>query len=271
MTTIAVPERYEFDGTDLSTFAYLAMKIDGADDMPPLRGENLVIPSRYGRFPTGKLHDQRDFAIAFFVSSSDAAGVVGGAAQARTNLDALLGLFAKRGFRTLTRHLANGTTRTSTAEVASVDQVADPSKGAGEAYTLLVTFRLADPYWYGTTIVDAARAIPASPTAFTITHPGSVRGHGILFDFVGPIANPKIVNAANAWELEILVTVASTKHLLVDCDLEVASNDGLNAIGSVRHSGGFDFMVFEPGANLLTVTATSPGGNLTTTFRPPYI
>ena len=49
-----------------------------------------------------------------------------------------------------------------------------------------------------------------------------------------------------------------------------ALNNGLNAIGSVRHSGGMALLQVEPGANTLRITTGTTGGQVTATLKPPY-
>jgi len=145
---------------------------------------------------------------------------------------------------------------------------------AGREYaTIVADFQLSDPWFYAADVVDASRDVSVSPTVFPITHPGTVRGNRVVFDILGPAANPEIVNAANGVSVQCLVTVAATKHLIIDCDAWTALNDGVQAIGSIRHSGAYPFMYFEPGSNSLTWTATglSAASRLTTTFKPPFI
>ena len=93
--------------------------------------------------------------------------------------------------------------------------------------------------------------------------------------FTGPISNPRLTNltidAGASFYVEALVTVASAKVLVIDCGAFTAANDGVNAIGSLRHSGAFEFFRLQPGANSLRVTATSPGGSLAIAYSPPYI
>ena len=99
--------------------------------------------------------------------------------------------------------------------------------------------------------------------------------HRLVLTFTGPIANPKLINltidGGAMFYVETLVTVASGKLLVIDCSAFTAANDGVNAIGSVRHSGAFEFFRLQPGVNSLRVTSTSPGGSLAIAYSPPYI
>lgn len=272
MTTLALQaDRWTFDGTDLSSYSVLVKSVGEAEDLPSLRGDDVGVPNLPGRRWAPKLPDSRRFALALHVSDMNAAGGLTeatAARQAQKNLDDLRTLFARPGLRSLVHVMPDGSSRTAQAEVVSV--TVDPSRGGRQMFVLLVDFSLPDPYFYGTSVVDSARSIAASPTDFTFTHPGTVRTNRVTFDFVGPIANPRVTQQTTGIYVECLVTVASTKHLIVDCEKFTALNDGVLAIGSIRHSGDFRWMILEPGAQTLRVTATSPGGTLTTTGFAPY-
>lgn len=272
MTTLAIRnDRWTFDSTDLSTYAVLVRNMNDAEDLPGLRGEDVPVPYLPGRRWAPKLPDGRRLSLALLITDMNESGGLTqptSPRQAQANLDALRLLFARPGIRSLVHVLPDGTSRTAGAEVVSF-QVQE-SRGARQSFLAVVDFSLADPFFYGTNVVDSARSIPASPTDFTFTHPGTVRTNRITFDFVGPISNPRITQQTTGIYVEALVSVASAKHLIIDCAAFTATNDGVNAIGSIRHSGDFRWMILEPGAQTLRVTSTAPGGTLTTTAAAPY-
>lgn len=272
MTTLAIAaDRWTFAGVDLSSYATLVRSLDDAEDFPPLRGEDLAVPNLAGRRWKPKLPDAKRVGLGLLITDMDAAGGLTAAdvqAQAQANLDALRTTFAKPGLFPLVHILPSGASRSALAEVVQFQ--ATEQRGRRQAFLATVDFMLADPYFYGADLVDAARSIPASPTAFALVHPGSARTSGIVLDFLGPISNPRFTNTTNGLLLECLVTVAAATHLVVDCRTFTAENDGVNAIGSIRHSGDFRWMILEPGSNSISVTATSPGGSLTTTVDIPY-
>jgi hypothetical protein len=275
MTNLAMPERWRFKTVDLSTYAVLVRKVDGVDELPDLRGENIVVPAITGRRWARKRMDQKRLTLAVWVTSADAAGGLTeptNARQTRANLDSLHALFSGRTAGALVRVMPDGSERTASAEVVSVGNIEDDY--AGQALGLTVDFLLADPVFYGAA-VNPSQAIAASPTNFTLTNAGSAPTHRQVLTFTGPIANPRLINltidAGAAFYVEALVTVASAKLLVIDCSAFTATNDGVNAIGSLRHSGAFEFFRLEPGANSLRVTATSPGGSLAIAYSPSFI
>lgn len=277
MTTIPIsPDRWTVDGLDLSSYAYLVQSLDGGENLPPMRGENMVTPGSPGRRYVPKLDDAKRFALALWISQTNAAGgwdvgVTSDDVQVQRNLDALRTILGKRhALRTLVHYLPDGTSRTATGECVSFKASESPS-GRGPLLAV-ADFELPDPHFYGADLVDAARAMPASPTDFTLTHAGSARTWRGTLDLTGPIANPRITNQTNGIYVECLVTVAATKHLIIDLDAFTAANDGVGAGGSIRHSGDARWLVLEPGANSIRVTGTGTTGAtaLTTTLKTPY-
>jgi hypothetical protein len=275
MVNLAMPEQWRFKGTDLSTYAVLVRNVDGADEFPPLRGENHLVPSIAGRRHAGKRADQRRVSLALWVQPMNASGTLTeptNPRQARANLDALYALFGTGVPGALVRVMPDGSERTATAEVVAVGNIED--EFAHEAFGIVVDFLLADPFFYGAS-ATLAQAIAASPTNFALTNPGTVASHRPILTFTGPISNPRLANltidAGGAFYVEVLVTVASTKLLVIDCAAFTALNDGVNAIGSIRHSGAFEFFRLEPGANSLRVTSGAPGGSLTIVHAPAYL
>lgn len=275
MTTLAMPQRWRYKSVDLSTYAQLVRKVDGVDEMPALRGEDRIVPSITGRRFARKRMDEHRVTLALWVQALDADGLRTAPTyerQLRANLDALYALFGDRTPGALVRVMPDGSERTATAEVVSVGQLEDDF--AGHAVGLTVDFLLADPCFYGAAVTET-QAIAASPTSFSITNAGSVATHRTLLTFTGPISNPRLANLTidpgGAFYVECLVTVAGGTDLVIDTEAFTAANDGVNAIGSVRHSGAFEFFRLEPGANSLRVTATSPGGSLDIDYSPPFI
>lgn len=272
MTTLAVQaDRWTFRGTDLSSYAVLVRAIDGAEDLPVLRGSNIPVPNLPGQMYAPKLPDTKRLALALHVTNMNASGGLTAASQlrqAQANLEELRKLFSIPGRGALVHVLPDGSSRTAQAEAVRFQSV-DPEYGR-HAFGAIVDFELADPYFYGTNTVVGPTSIAASPTDQAFTNPGEQRTNRIILDFVGPISNPRVTQTTTGIYVECLVTVASAKHLLIDCGLFTATNDGVNAIGSIRHSGDFRWMIVEPGAQTLRVTSTAPGGTLTTTAVAPY-
>jgi phage-related protein len=274
MTTIQyAPDRWAFGGQDFSNYAYAVRKVTGADEFPKLRGEDPPFAGLPGRLSLGKLDDARRLALALYVFPMNAAGALvepTAVRQARANLEALYAILGKGGQQALVRILPDASTRTAQAEVMAVDDFTDEVSGL--VLGIVADFFLADPYFYGADVVDTSRAIPSSPTTFSLTNPGNVRTHRVQLDFLGPITNPRMTQSTTGIYVQFTGAVASTKHLIVDSEAFTALNDAANVIGSISHAGAFEFFRVEPGANALSVTGSglSAATRLDTTFRPAY-
>lgn len=274
MTHLALPEQWRFRGVDLSTWAYMVRSVDGVDEFPALRGENVLVPAIAGRRYAAKVDDQRRLALALWVQPVDAAGVLiepTNARQARANLDALYAVLGLRSQGDLVRVMPDASERTASAEVVAVNDIED--EFGHEGIGLVADFLLPDPYFYGAGVTEM-QAIAASPTDMTITNAGSAATNRLVLTFTGPITNPRLANrtldAAGGFYVEALVSVAAGTDLVIDCGAWTAANDGVNAIGSVRHSGAFEFFRLVPGANDLRITADTPGGSLSVDYAPRF-
>ncbi len=270
MTTILTTERWTFAGFDLNSYATLVQRMEAGDTLPGLRGDDVVIPARSGRFQAGKRFDHRRVALAMWVSHLTAAGADGVTAprQSRANLDALLTVLARRTTGALVRTMPDGTTRTATAECVAVDVPDYPVHRDG--FPVVADFQLADPWFYGADLLVGPTTISASPTDLVANNPGSIASERIVFSLVGPLSNPRITNQTTGWYLECLVTVAAGQILVLDTWAATALNNGVNAIGSVRHSGGAGLFQVEPGTQTLRVTSGSTGGTAQATVRTPH-
>lgn len=269
MTTLALPERWTVNGTDVSSYATFVTSTQGVDELPPVRGESPPRSGMPGRRYLDKLLDARRWALVMTVTSLSASGVSGGNTQTRTNLDALLGLLGPRRQLTVTRLMPDGTTRTTLCECVAVNSVTD--RFNHELVTLVAQFQSDDPHWYGaSTTGPGSQATTSSPKDFNFTHPGNVRGNRIVVDYTGPITNPRLTNNTTGAYVDVAVVVASAKHLLIDADAYTALNDGVDATPSLTHGPTVPYMDMASGVNALRVTSTSPGGSVLVTLVPGY-
>jgi hypothetical protein len=278
MATLMVPERWSFGGMDWSNYAIAARMIDGADDGPPRRGDNVPYSSLPGRRHMNKLDDQRSLGIGLWVFGLNETGTLDEpteAEQARANLDKLQVILGRRYDQFLVRYMPDGSVRTALAECVSW-QAYNPKDIGGDAALLggVATLVLSDPFFYTAEVTDAARIVNANTLPFTLTNPGTEGARKVTFDFTGPIVNPRITNTTINPDVyvECLVTVAATKHLVIDCELFTALNDSASVVGSIRRSGAYEWMRFDPGDNALSLTSTGWTGatRLTTSYHPPF-
>lgn len=245
--------------------------------VPPLRGEDVVLASYPGEVWLEKQHGARrvDLELLMF----DATGNLASVYAVIQELAQAFGIHAQG---TLTHYRPDGTVVAASGQVngwtsprSDLGPFTPVQQGPmGIWYLAKVPFNLADPYFYGSTVTVGPTDLSSGTAVQTLVHPGTVRGWKAVFTFAGPCTNPQVVNAANGYTLQALVTVASGHALVIDCGAWTALLDGTtNEIGTIVHSGGFPFMFVEPGSNSLTSTATGTGAGatVTSTFSPPYL
>lgn len=256
--------RWAFRGHPFNRAEMRVRAMTGVIALPPLRGEDFLTMGLAGRLFVPKVPDSRKIGLEFLLTDSIHAGLI------PEMLDELAGIFADRSQGDLVHYHPDGTIRTAQAEVMSW-MPADSKSNIGALYLGIADFQLAYPWFLGQSLADV-QTPGSSPFNWTLTNPGTVEATHLVLDILGPIANLTLLNNTNGVSLTCNVTVASTKHLVIDCGAFTALNDSVNAIASVLHSGSLAFMSLEPGPNALTLTGTGITGatQITTTFSPPF-
>lgn len=266
MTSIL--NRWSFRGYSLNRTDLRVRQMTGVTSTPPSRGKDWLTMNRTGQLWVRKVADSRRIGLELLATGVYRPDAIS------AYLDALGLLFADRAQGTLTHYHPDGTIRSAQAEVVDWSP-ADSRANIGALYVGVADFLLADP-WFYTPAVTVSGAIPTSGSTLTVANPGDAYPVGpsgtLTLDLLGPISNPVVSNAANGVSVTVNVVVAAGTHLVVDCVAYTALNNGVNVIGSVQHSGATDFMVLQPGSNVLTVTGTGITGatTLSVTFTPPY-
>lgn len=274
MTTLALNERITFAGVDLASYATLVNRLSQWDEFPALRGDNPALTGLPGRQFLQKLMDARQPSLGLIVTPLTAAGADGVTQQrqARANLDALYQAFAVRGQQALVRRMPDASNRTAMAEVLQVSQF--DARVGGRAMLLMVTFDLADPFFYGDLVTPSAVSLNATTKTFaTTSNPGTAsRSRRITFDITGPCANVRISNDTTGTWFLVPGSVAGTKHLIVNPYDFTAVNDGADVNGLVQHSGNSPaFLEIAPGVNNFTLTCTTIGGSLSFPWQAAYL
>lgn len=265
-------ERYIFDGYDLSTYAAAIGDYTAVETSPQLRGSDNPFTGLPGALYQEKMPDSGAFQITIYLFPTlpDGTPDLSDAVQARVNLDKLYTIFGT-GQKEFVRIFPDGSARVAKAQVWQYQPHVLGTEPI--VYALDVTFHLADPYWYGAAVIDGPRTISASPTDYTVTHPGSVWGYKVVLELVGAFTNPRITNLRNGDAVEYIGALTSAQRLVIDSSTSGAWVNGGNVIGAINHYGDARaraFMRLEPGDNVLEVTAGGVGGTIQTTFLPPY-
>ena len=127
------------------------------------------------------------------------------------------------------------------------------------------------PYWLGPDVTDGPRAIAASPTDFTLTHPGTEQAHRIVYTLAGPMHEPAGAQSHQQRVRGVAGQRGRRPVAVIDCLNYTARLAGANVVGNVRHSGARQWAVLLPGPNAMRVTRSGGTGTLSTVFQPPYL
>lgn len=255
-----------YDGEDVQLAdGSLFLEIrEGLGALPEQRGTDVLRPGLPGQRGRNRISDRLPLELTGWIQATTLAGL----ADKRLFL---AGLFRpSKGLRDLAATLENGTVISIPARATpgGIDYGDEPAA----TRTVNVALEAPDPpYWRGAEVVDLDRAIAASPTDFTLANDGNERTHEIVFEFTGPLTNPRVTNLTNGIYVEALVALGAGEILTIDGSSFTVDIDGTNAIGSLRHSGSRLWMLLEPGDNSMRITATAAGGSATSRFRPAYL
>lgn len=261
-------QAWEYDGVDLTTLGYNVRLLGAPVNVPPRRGENVVLPSRTGRLYAAKRLEQRTVSLAMFVKDvHPTTGGAGSEAQMLANLDALRGLFARDGQHVL-KHTMGSSTRLATAEVVSA--VVFEPQGFNNLYALTVDFSLADPLWYAQTVTTVGpTTIGQSPQNITVTNGGTYQSEKAVFTLTGPLSDPKL--AIGATWVQYTGAVVAGQTLVLRCEDFTATLAGVDVSGNVSHAGALSWLPLPVGVNTLAVTTGTLGGAVTVAWTPAFV
>jgi len=264
-----VAQSWEYDGVDLTTYAYNVRLLGAPVDVPARRGDNVVIPGKRGRLYTAKQHDQRLLTLAMWVRDihPTTGSEAGSEVQMLSNLDTLRGLFARDGQHTLS-HTMGGVTRYATAEVNNAVEFQPQGTNLS---AFVVEFLLADPWWYAAAATTVGpTTITASPQNIGITNNGTYVAIPTL-TVTGPIANPTFTIGSVWVKFNDSIVVGET--LTIDCESWEADVDGVDASGDITHEGKVRWLEIPVGVSTLTVASSGYAGttDVTVEFTQTYV
>lgn len=274
---ITTEEYWDIDGTALNTLAWNIETLSGRISVPQLRGENIAVPYRAGRVWRPKTPDSRIISLAMYVLGCDADGRVPETGTTRRaefnqNMDALQRLYYRSDRQLqLTKRwrMDSGLlSAVALAEPASEMQVAMMGRFGGR---MVLDLLLADPFFYGTQLNPTI----AKDTPTNVLNAGHERVTKMTIRFNGPLTNPVLTNSTPTPDIAVSYTgvIGGGEWVELDTDLFTAVDDGAaNVIAGVDHDGSLHWMELLAGVNnSLTLTASSGSGNVTVTYKPPYV
>lgn len=241
-------------------------------DVPPRRGDNIVLPYRPGAIHRPKTPDQRRVSLVMWVSA-DADDGTGDCEQSfNDNWDELRRLvwtYSGRQVRLVRRWRLSSYTGTG-APLLVADALAELA-GPMELHMtgrtradFVMDFLLADPYFFG---AERRVVIPSGSTV-TVVNPGHdlAAYRHVTVDLSGPGQLTNYGPEPNVW-----VRYEGTGPVHLDVSNFLATSGTRSVIGKVKHSGARYWMGLLPTRGGFVNTLTASGCTATLTYRPPYI
>lgn len=253
-----------FDSVDLASFGSITL-LDDYLDIAGKRGGNQQIPRKHGTIHVPKFYEETEIAMGIAMK-------YGNAELLEAAIDSLKTLCSARNEKVLSNTRADGTIRTA---MASVEGKLQTQRESHNFARIVITFKLANPFFRGSVLISEEVTVNASPKTLTVDNTGTVEECSPVIVLTGPLVNPVITNPANGCVLTYTGTIASPRVVTISevSGEFVATNDlGTNVIGSISHSGREALLVLEPGSNALSITADTPTtGKVKVEFYPPYL
>lgn len=275
-------EWWDINGTSLNQHGWNIVTVGGARyDLPTRRGDNMVFAYRPGSVHRAKLPDARTITLVMWVAGvepSSGTNYDNAILRWNDNWDFLRrSVWRADGSQLdLTRRwnlTVSGTptlvTATAKAEIADA---MEPTMTGRTRADFAMTFLLADPYFYGTTVTETC----VLSTPKSVVNPGHdfAMHNNVTVTLTGPLTNPRLTNTTATPDVWVQYTgsipTGDTVVLTVGTFVAV-TNHGVNVINNISHSGARFWMGLLPGTNSLTLTATAGTGSATVAFQPPYV
>lgn len=264
---------------NLHQFAYHVETIYGSrTNVPRLRGSNVAVYGRPGRLHQPKMADQRTIALRGWVSDRDPddkpypSGICGEGLNTNWRMIRRL-LWRENGEQFNLRRRWYDESGAVISAVAKVEYAGglELTDHVGEAGRWTCDLNLSDPYFYG----DVETVTLTRNTPKVLTNIGDVPVFQMTLDFQNELVNPRVTNSTPSPDVWVRVgsSIDPGDNVMLDVGQFTATrgSDSANLIGAISRSGARPWMVFVPGNNLLTLTATSGTGTVDVTWRPAYL
>ena len=244
---------WEYDGVDLTTFAYDVRALGAPESVPARRGTNLIIPGRTGRVHVAKVLDERELSLVFQVNGKHpSTGAASTPAQLWSNLNTLKALFARDGQRTLKMQNPTNTLQAT----VSVDGLITFDAGGPRHYDFVVQFTVASGFWESESATQVGpTVITQSPQNITVDNDGGYVMEKATITCQGPLTNPKFT-VGSVW-VQYTGAVALGEELIINIDTFIATLDGVDRTGNISHDGKLVYLVFPVGSNTMAVNSSA--------------
>ena len=254
---------WTFNGVHLSSFGAVT-RLDSYLDMPPKRGDNILIPMAHGKTWVPKFYDTRIVSFGIEVIGTSIIDL-------EQKMDALKLLLGVRTQEILSNMFCEGP-RIAWAEV--LNQLGGTRDPDPLVASVVLDFLLADPFFRASVLTSDTKTIDASPKIYALHNPGTAEERKAIITLTGPLNIPTITNTTNGVVLQYNgVLAAITDIVTIDCGLFTAVDETAAVVlDKIIHTGDSTFMAFVPGDNILSVAdGTATTGTVKIEFYPPYL
>lgn len=255
---------WSFDSVDLSTFGSITL-LDDYLDIASKRGGNQTIPQKHGTIFVPKFYEETEIAIGIAMKFASATLL-------EAALDTLKSLCSPRVQKVLSNTRADGSVRTA---MASVEGKLQAKRESHNFARVVVTFKLAEPFFRGSVAVEEEIVMDSSPKVLVVANTGTVEECNPIITLTGPLQDVMIANAENSCSLTYTGTIASPRIVTiqqVDGEILATTDLGANVISNVDHTGSESFLLLEKGDNTLLISdSTHTTGKVGITFYPPFL
>lgn len=276
---VSSTEFWEVDGVPLNTYCWAVKSFGGSrKGLPPLRGDNKVLPRREGRSFRPKRPDSRVITLAMWVTGADPdtglPSLNKQSVQWNDNWDYLTRIFWTPDREiTLTRREWSGAADPRLIVASAKAQIAgsmEPQMTGRTRADFAVDLLLADPFFYGDEI---EKTIPVNSTV-AVYNPGDSKTSNmpLTIEWIGSLTSPRLLNLTNgSWmQLNTLLPLDTSIDMDVRNYKAIRSTD-LNSMNTaITHGGARQWITLEPGANQLQLVAAGSGA-AKIKFNPAFV
>jgi Phage tail protein len=259
--TVTTTETLSVDGVVLNTLAYNIESTTGRLKTPPIRGDNVQVPSRHGSiFSSTKMYDEGSIVLPMWVRGCNPNGSIPYTSSEREeffkNIDMLTSLFSsKRRLLDLRHKLPDGSVRQAMVEVRDVIDFSNESYSPMGKFSVILN--MPEAFWKDVADVTSTNTIAVSGANLELDEfiGATAPMEDLSFTITGPVTNFKMSATENGVAIspelsfQYAGAIAATKSLTVNCATWALTAVGFSPVYSnVTHKGSARYMVVMPDA-----------------------